>query len=102
MSGGQILWDLEDDPDGNVWHIREGHDVTLDEVEDVLLNTRNETTTSNSSGESVTFGWTSTGRYIAVVWQKVCDNPRIIRPITAYPVPVPRPRGRGHGKGKKR
>jgi hypothetical protein len=32
-----IIWDLEDDPEGNVQHIRE-HGVTIDEAEEVLLD----------------------------------------------------------------
>ena len=37
MGDIQIIWDLEDDPDGNYWHIVvEGHGVTQDEVEEVL------------------------------------------------------------------
>lgn len=32
-----IIWDLPDDPDGNVLHIAE-HDITIDEVEEVLLD----------------------------------------------------------------
>ena len=33
MDDIHIVWDLEDDPDGNVPHIQE-HDITVDEVED--------------------------------------------------------------------
>ena len=32
-----VIWDLPDDPDGNVQHVIE-HGLTEDEVEDVLLN----------------------------------------------------------------
>jgi hypothetical protein len=32
-----IIWDLDDDSDGNVQHIAE-HDVTADEVEEVLYD----------------------------------------------------------------
>jgi len=32
-----IIWDDEDDPDGNYWHICvEGHGLTREEVEEVL------------------------------------------------------------------
>jgi hypothetical protein len=30
-----VIWDLEDDPQGNIQHIAE-HDVTPEEVEEVL------------------------------------------------------------------
>ena len=32
-----IIWDMEDDPDGNVQHIAD-HDLTVDEVEEVLAD----------------------------------------------------------------
>lgn len=84
----QIIWDLEDDPEGNSQHILE-HDVTTDEVEEVLHDRGNQTTVSASSGRPITFGWTSTGKYIAVVWELVEEDPRVVYPITAYPVPEP-------------
>ncbi len=31
----RVIWDLEDDPDGNFQHIAE-HDVTPEEVDEVL------------------------------------------------------------------
>ena len=61
MGRPQIVWDLPDDEDGNVRHILE-HDVSVDEVEDVLLNDRNPTIISRESGNPITFGWTTTGR----------------------------------------
>ena len=81
----QVIWDLEDDPDGNYWHIVEGHDVTPDEVEEVLNNEQNPTTVSRKSGSPITFGRTRSGKTIAVVWELVNDDPRMIYPITAYP-----------------
>src|SRR5688500_15937486 len=56
-----VLWDLDDDSDGNVAHIAE-HGVTKEEVEDVLQNQDNETDASASSGLPITFGWTRTGK----------------------------------------
>lgn len=72
--GVSIIWDLDDDPQGNVQHILE-HDLAKDEVEDVLRNPLSSTTESKSSGNPVTFGWTSTGRYIVVVWEHIMDDP---------------------------
>ncbi len=37
MFGAHVIWDLEDDPEGNVQHIAE-HDLTPEEVESVLFN----------------------------------------------------------------
>lgn len=82
----QILWDLEDDPDGNVCHIAE-HDLTRDEVEEVLSDPESTTEVSRSSGRSITFGATTTGRFLAVVWETALDDPLTIYPITAYDVP---------------
>lgn len=81
-----MIWDLPNDPDGNVQHIV-GHDVTIEEVEEVLLDRDSEDTTSRSSGRPITFGYTSSGRYLAVVWEHIDDNPLTIYPITAYDAP---------------
>jgi hypothetical protein len=91
MAFATIIWDLEDDEDGNYWHIVvEGHGVSVDEVEEVLLDNRNQQDViSRTSGNPITFGWTSAGQYIAVVWELVSDDPKAIYPLTAYPVPPP-------------
>lgn len=78
-----IAWDMDDDPDGNVQHIAQ-HGITLEEVEEVLLNEDNAVGESRSSGRPITFGETSTGKRIAVVWEQALDNPLVIRPVTAY------------------
>ena len=44
---------------------------------------------STTTGNPVVFGWTSTGKYIIVVYELVLDDPRTLYPITAYPVPPP-------------
>jgi uncharacterized DUF497 family protein len=85
------IWDLEDDSDGNVQHILQ-HGLDMDEVEDVLLNRNNEMVLSRSSDNFIVFGYTGTGRYIAVVVELIEDNPRILYPVTAYDVPEPRGR----------
>jgi hypothetical protein len=86
-----IIWDLEDDKDGNVQHIRE-HDVTIEEAEEVLLDPESSRAVSRSSGLPTAFGWTSTGRYLAVVYELVDDDPLTFRPVTAYDVPPPAPK----------
>lgn len=83
-----VIWDLQDDPRGNTQHIAE-HGVTLEEVEDVLNDWNSRTTYSASSGRPITFGWTTAGRYLAVVWEAVDDEPLTVYPITAYPAPEP-------------
>ena len=93
MSSVHIVWDLEDEPDGNLQHIEE-HGVSSDEVEEVIYGALSNTTTSKSSGHRVTFGHTNAGRYLAVVWEHVQDDPLTIYPITAYDAPEPRRRRR--------
>jgi len=89
MGSIHIVWDLPDDLDGNVAHIEE-HGVTSDEVEDILHDPASQTTTSRTSGQRITFGYTSEGRYLAVVWEHVDDEPLTAYPITAYEAPEPR------------
>ena len=86
-----IIWDLDDEPDGNVQHIAE-HGVTVDEVEDVLHDSRSRVGRSRRSGRPQVFGWTSTGKFITVIWEEVSDDPRMIYPVTAYEVPPPQGR----------
>jgi len=83
-----IWWDLDEGEGSRSEHIGE-HEVTKSEVEDILLNPLNSTTTSRTSGEQITFGYTSSGRYLAVVWERVLDVPFTVYPITAYDVPEP-------------
>jgi hypothetical protein len=86
-----IIWDLEDDPEGNVQHLRE-HDVSIEEAEEVLLNPQSSRAVSRSSGLPTVFGWTSTGRHLAVVYELVDEDPLTLRPVTAYEVPPPAPK----------
>ncbi len=51
----QVIWDLEDDPEGNVQHVL-AHDLTCEEVEEVLLGPNTTTDESRSSGQRITFG----------------------------------------------
>ena len=55
MTPDHIVWDREDDPDGNVQHILD-HGISMDEVEEVLLDRDSVTTVSRSSGNPITFG----------------------------------------------
>jgi hypothetical protein len=91
-----VWWDLDDDDESRSEHIGE-HGVTKSEVEEILKNPRNVTTTSRTSGEQITFGYTSEGRYLAVVWEQALDFPLTAYPITAYDVPEP-----GSGSTRKR
>ncbi len=87
MTGAIILWDLDDEPTGNMQHIA-AHGITKAEVEDVLRNKANSQGYSRSSGLPAIFGWTSTGKHIIVIWELVDDDPLMIYPVTAYEVPL--------------
>ncbi len=79
--------DRDDDEDatGNGQHIAE-NGLTKQEVESVLLRPGTQVEFSRSSMRPIIFGETDTGRFIAVVYEELCDDPEIIRPITAYEV----------------
>jgi hypothetical protein len=93
MNGVRIIWDLDDDPDGNVHHIAE-HGLSKAEVREVLLNPSSRGS-SESSGAPTVYGWTATGRYIIVVYEKMESD--VVYPVTAYDVPPP-----AAPKGKRR
>jgi uncharacterized DUF497 family protein len=77
------IWDMPAEPEGNVAHIAE-HGLTIDEVESVLHDPDSMQDVSRSSGRPITFGMTNTGRYIAVVWENVDDDPWTVYVVTAY------------------
>jgi len=81
----RILWDHEEDPDGNVHHIAD-HELTVEDIEHVLSNPSSEGV-SRSTGSPVVWGYTSADRYIIVVYEEV--DQETIRVITAYEVPEP-------------
>ena len=79
-----IIWDPDDDLDGNVQHCAE-HGVTKEEVEEVLQNPTDEDI-SRSSGLPVIFGDTRTGRRLMVVYEEI--DSETVYPVTAYGVPM--------------
>jgi hypothetical protein len=68
----------------------EGHGVTREEVDEIWRDPDNSTVISRTSGELITFGWTRTGKYLAVAWESVWDDPRMVYPLTAFPAEPPR------------
>lgn len=82
MGYSTIIWDLDDDSEGNVQHVAE-HDLTKEEVEDVLANPEHRAS-SRSSSLPVVFGTTFTGRFITVVFQEIDAD--TARPVTAYDI----------------
>jgi uncharacterized DUF497 family protein len=83
MPFASIIWDLDDDPEGNVCHCAE-HGVTKEEVEEVIENS-SDADISRSSGRPVVFGDTSTGRHLMVVYEEVDAD--TVYPVSAYEVP---------------
>jgi hypothetical protein len=59
MKYSAIIWDEEDDPQGNVLHIAE-HDLTVDDVEEVLAAPVSEGS-SDSTGYPAVWGYVPTG-----------------------------------------
>ena len=80
MSFLHVIWDLDDDPQGNVQHIAE-HGISKAEIVEVVgrPETREE---SRSSSRPVAIGTTSTGRTILVVYEEIDED--TIYPVTAY------------------
>jgi uncharacterized DUF497 family protein len=78
-----IIWDLDDDPDGNVQHCAD-HGISKEEVEEVFQNAT-DADKSRSSGRPAVFGDTSTGRHLIVVYEEV--DSETVYPVTAYEVP---------------
>jgi hypothetical protein len=81
----QVVWDDDDQPDGNVQHIAE-HGLTIEDIEFVLENPTREGA-SGSTGRPCCFGYTPGGDFIIVVYEQV--DAETIYPLTAYEVPEP-------------
>lgn len=78
-----IVWDMDDDPEGNVKHCLE-HGVTKQEVEDVVQDPASGNGVSRSSGMPAIFGNTRSERHLIVVYEVIDAD--TIYPITAYDV----------------
>jgi hypothetical protein len=80
MAINDVIWDTDDEPDGNVQHIEE-HGLTKDDVEEVLFGAH-ELDNSRSSGRPIALGFNAAGDYICVVFDWVDDD--TVYPVTAY------------------
>ncbi|MEZ4862385.1 MAG: hypothetical protein R3C14_13800 [Caldilineaceae bacterium] len=67
-------------PGGNLEHIAK-HELTPEDIEDVLLAPLGRDI-SRSSGRPIVYGFTSTGRYILVVYRQIDED--TVYPVTAY------------------
>ena len=90
-----IIWDDEEDRDGNYWHICvEGHGLSREDVEAVLSDPESEIEISRSSGRPTAFGWSLSGERIAVAFEEMSEDPKMVYPVTAYRVPPKRSKKR--------
>lgn len=80
MSFLHVIWDLDDDPEGNVQHIAE-RGITKAEVLEVLARPQ-AVEESRSSGRPVAIGTTSAGRMILVVYDEIDED--TVYPVTAF------------------
>jgi hypothetical protein len=88
MVNVECIWDLEEDPEGNVQHIAE-HGVTGEEAEEVVGASYEAAVASRSSGRPTVFGWTSTGKYLAVTFEVVDREVPQVYVVTAFEAPPP-------------
>lgn len=78
-----ILWDLDDDPDGNAQHCAD-HGISREEVEEVLESAV-DFDISRSTRRPVAFGETCSGRHLMVVFEQV--DAVTVYPVTAFEAP---------------
>jgi len=81
-----IIWDLDDDEEGNSLHIAE-HGIDKDDVAHVFDHPVG-SGISDSSQRRMVFGYTFDGRYITVVYEQIDAD--TVYPVTAFEVPEPR------------
>ncbi len=74
-----IIWDEQDDPNGNIQHIAE-HDLAVEDVEAVLAAPTEEGK-SISSGLPAVWGYVPDGRFVILVFGRVDEE--TIRVVTA-------------------
>lgn len=100
-----LLWDRPDDPDGNIREMSQRYDVSFTEVEDVLNSSAawdhplSSESASASGAVRARAGWTSSGRYLLVIYDVEAIQPglEMIYPLSAYdyaPPPVTSPGSR--------
>lgn len=98
MATVECIWDLQEDPEGNVRHIAE-HGITPEEAEEVVRDGYEAAVASRTSGRPMVFGWTSTGKYLAVTFEIVDADAPQVYVITAFEAPPPAPPKRRRKKG---
>ncbi len=85
MMSVTIIWDLDDDEEGNVRHIAQ-HGIDKADIAHVFDNPVG-FDTSDSSNRPMVFGYAIDDRYIAVIYEQIDGD--TVYPITAFEVPEP-------------
>ncbi len=80
MAIENVIWDMDDEPEGNVQHVAE-HGLRKEDIEEVFFGLH-ELDTSRSSGRPIALGFNSAGDYICVVFDWVDRD--TVYPVTAY------------------
>ena len=88
MANVECIWNLAEDPEGNVQHIAE-HGITVEEAEEVVRDRYEASVASRSSGRPTVFGWTSTGKHLAVTFEVVDKEVPQVYVVTAFEAPPP-------------
>ncbi len=83
MANVECIWDLVEDPEGNVLHIAE-HGITVEEAEEVVRERYEAAVASRSSGRPTVFGWTTTGKHLAVIFEVVDEELPQVYVVTAF------------------
>jgi hypothetical protein len=76
-----VLWDLDDDPQGNVRHIPIDEHLTKKDVEHAVEHAT-WIGSSRASGSPLLIGRATDGRSLVVVYEEVEED--VIRPLTAW------------------
>jgi uncharacterized DUF497 family protein len=76
-----ILWDMDDDPKGNVQHILHRHGLTKEDFEEVLLQARFVSASKNSASTTAV-GVLPDGRVVRILFEQIDAD--TIYPITAF------------------
>jgi uncharacterized DUF497 family protein len=83
-SDAKVIWDDAGERRGNRQKI-EDYGLTEDEVDSVLLDDAATVVANRSHPEHcLVFGYTYTGRFIAVAFEILDEDYPVIRPITAF------------------
>jgi uncharacterized DUF497 family protein len=84
----ECIWDLDEDSEGNVQHIAE-HGIATEEAEEIVRNHYEAAVASQTSGRPTVFGWTSTGKHLAVIFEVVDEEVPQVYVVTAFEAPPP-------------